>query len=48
MVYRQPKFALFPTEEYLKRVHNARTRMDELGIDALILTAKENALYFSP
>jgi Xaa-Pro dipeptidase len=47
MVPRQPQFALFPTEEYLNRVDNARLKMDELGIDALILTAKENALYFS-
>lgn len=47
MSYRQPQFAMFPTEEYINRVENARVKMDVYDIDALILTAKENALYFS-
>lgn len=44
---RQPAYAIFPTEEYLARVDKARTLMDERGIDALLLTAKENVIYFS-
>ena len=44
---RQPQFAMFPTEEYLSRVDKARAKMGEQGIDVIILTAKENALYFS-
>jgi Xaa-Pro aminopeptidase len=47
MTIRQPEYALFPTEEYLERVKKARIKMDKLGIDALILTAKENVIYFS-
>jgi Xaa-Pro dipeptidase len=47
MSHRQPPFALFPTEEYLSRVSRARARMEAVGIDALILTAKENGVYFS-
>ena len=47
MSFRQPQFAMFPTEDYLSRVERAREKMGEHGIDALILTAKENALYFS-
>lgn len=47
MSLRQPPFALFPTEEYLARVSRARARMEAVGIDALILTAKENGVYFS-
>lgn len=47
MKYRQPKYAMFPTEEYIDRVERARVNMDQNGINALILTAKENALYFS-
>lgn len=44
---RQPEYALFPTEEYLTRVDKARKFMDERGFDALLLTAKENVIYFS-
>lgn len=47
MGFRQPEFAYFPTEEYTARVENARRMMDERGIDALLLTAKENVIYFS-
>jgi Xaa-Pro dipeptidase len=47
MSIRQPQFALFPTEEYLSRVQRAREKMEALGIDALILTGKENGVYFS-
>ena len=44
---RQPEFALFPTEEHLERVKKAREKMDESGLDALLLTSKENVIYFS-
>lgn len=44
---RQPEFALFPTEEFLERIKKAREKMDESGIDALLLTSKENVIYFS-
>jgi Xaa-Pro dipeptidase len=47
MTVRQPPYALFPTEEYVARVSRARARMEEVGVDALILTAKENGVYFS-
>jgi Xaa-Pro aminopeptidase len=47
MSLRQPEYALFPTEEYLARVSRARARMETVGVDALILTAKENGVYFS-
>ncbi|MAS34392.1 MAG: hypothetical protein CL610_10320 [Anaerolineaceae bacterium] len=44
---RQPEYAMFPTEEYLERVRKARLLMEERGVDALLLTAKENVVYFS-
>lgn len=47
MSLRQPEYAMFPTEEYLTRVEKARALMDQRGIDALLLTAKENVVYFS-
>ena len=47
MSHREPNYAMFPTEEYLERVERARERMDAHGIDALIITAKENGIYFS-
>jgi Xaa-Pro dipeptidase len=47
MNIRQPAYAMFPTEEYLKRVEKARTKMEEQGIDALLLTSKENVVYFT-
>lgn len=47
MSIRQPDYAMFPTEEYLERVNNARTLMEKQGIDALLLTEKENVIYFS-
>jgi Xaa-Pro aminopeptidase len=47
MTTRQPEHALFPTEEFMTRVEKARTEMDKKGIDALLLTSKENVVYFS-
>lgn len=47
MNHRQPEYAMFPTDEYLARVSKAQKLMDERGIDALLLTAKENVIYFS-
>ncbi|MCC6805013.1 MAG: aminopeptidase P family protein [Anaerolineae bacterium] len=47
MTHREPAYAMFPTEEYLARVEKARTLMEERGIDALLLTAKENVIYFT-
>ncbi|HVU14109.1 MAG TPA: Xaa-Pro peptidase family protein [Phototrophicaceae bacterium] len=47
MAYREPAYAMFPTEEYVARVEKARALMDKRGIDALLLTAKENVVYFS-
>jgi Xaa-Pro aminopeptidase len=47
MSIREPAYAFFPTEEYLERVAKARSKMDEYGVDALLLTAKENVIYFS-
>lgn len=44
---RQPEYAMFPTEEYLTRVRKAQNLMEERGVDALLLTAKENVVYFS-
>jgi Xaa-Pro aminopeptidase len=44
---RQPEYAMFPTEEYLQRVDKARAKMDQQGIDALLLTSKENVVYFA-
>lgn len=47
MKIRQPAYALFPTEEFLQRVEKAREKMEDQGMDALLLTAKENVVYFS-
>jgi len=47
MNFRQPEYPLFPTGEFLERVNKARLKMDEQGIDALLLTSKENVIYFS-
>ncbi len=47
MPFRQPQFAMFPTEEYNSRVERARILMNDQGIDAMILTSKENGVYFS-
>lgn len=44
---RQPAYAMFPTGEYQHRVARAQTLMEERGVDALIVTAKENVVYFS-
>jgi Xaa-Pro dipeptidase len=47
MSFREPEYAMFPTEEYQSRVKKARALMEERGIDALLLTAKENVVYFA-
>ena len=47
MGFREPAYAYFPTEEFVGRVEKARTLMDEQGVDALLLTSKENVIYFS-
>lgn len=47
MTFRQPDYAFFPTEEYVDRLEKARNKMEEQGIDALLLTSKENVIYFS-
>ena len=47
MGFREPEYAYFPTEEFLHRVEKARALMDQEGLDALLLTAKENVIYFS-
>jgi Xaa-Pro aminopeptidase len=47
MTHREPAYAMFPTEEFLARVEKARTLMEKRGIDALLLTAKENVIYFT-
>lgn len=47
MSNRQPEYAFFPTEEYKERVRKARIEMEKHGIDALLLTSKENVVYFS-
>ncbi len=43
----QPAYPMFPNEEFEARVAKARALMDARGIDALLLTAKENVVYFS-
>lgn len=42
-----PPYALFATDEYEARVARARAAMERDGLDALLLTAKENVIYFS-
>jgi Xaa-Pro aminopeptidase len=44
---RNPEFAPFPTEEFVARLQKAQRLMAEQGIDALLLTGKENVIYFS-
>lgn len=44
---RQPEFAPFPVDEYVARHQKAQHLMEERGIDALLVTAKENVVYFS-
>jgi Xaa-Pro aminopeptidase len=43
----KPEFSPFPVSEYEQRVERARRLMEESGIDALLLTSKENVIYFS-
>lgn len=47
MSNRKPAYSMFPNEEYESRLAKARALMEERGIDALLLTAKENVIYFS-
>ena len=47
MTSRQPAHAFFPTEEFLSRIEKAQVEMDKRGFDALLLTSKENVIYFS-
>lgn len=42
-----PEFAPFPTEEYVARFRKAQSEMDSHDIDALLVTGKENVIYFS-
>ncbi|MEE8162074.1 MAG: Xaa-Pro peptidase family protein [Acidobacteriota bacterium] len=42
-----PEFSPFPVSEYEARVTKARRLMEESGIDALVLTSKENVVYFA-
>ncbi len=42
-----PEFSPFPVSEYEDRVAKARHLMEESGIDALVLTSKENVVYFA-
>jgi Xaa-Pro aminopeptidase len=42
-----PEFAPFPNEEYAGRVARARAEMTARGIDALLVTSKENVVYFT-
>lgn len=44
---RHPEFSPFPTDEYVARVQKAREEITTAGIDALVVTAKENVVYFS-
>lgn len=43
----QPEFAPFPTDEYEVRYQKAQRLMRERDIDAVLVTAKENVIYFS-
>lgn len=42
-----PRYSPFPTDEYQMRLKKARNLMDKYEFDALLVTAKENVLYFS-
>ncbi|MDQ7858110.1 MAG: Xaa-Pro peptidase family protein [Armatimonadota bacterium] len=44
---RQPRFADFPREEYVARVRRARALMASAGLDALVVTGKENVIYYT-
>ena len=44
---RHPKYAPFPTEEFIARYQKAQRLMDERGFDALLVTTEENGVYFS-
>jgi Xaa-Pro dipeptidase len=44
---RDPEYAPFPTDEYAGRVEKARALMAVQGIDALLVSSKENVVYFS-
>jgi Xaa-Pro dipeptidase len=44
---RNPEFAPFPVDEYAQRLSRARALMDEMGIDALCVSSKENVVYFT-
>lgn len=42
-----PGYSPFPTDEYQMRLKKAQGLMDKYEFDALLVTAKENVLYFS-
>lgn len=42
-----PEFAPFPSDEYFSRYKKAQYLMEEQGIDVLVLTGRENVIYFS-
>ncbi len=42
-----PEYSPFPVSEYEGRIAKARQLMEESGIDALVLTSKENVVYFA-
>ena len=42
-----PEFAPFPTDEYTGRIDRVRREMAARGLDALIVTSKENVVYFT-
>lgn len=42
-----PRFAPFPKDEYDSRTRKAQALMEKRGFDALLLTSKENVVYFT-
>ena len=42
-----PEFAPFPRDEYVARCNRARELMKEFKIDVLVLTGKENVVYYT-
>jgi Xaa-Pro aminopeptidase len=42
-----PEFAPFPRDEYVARFNRARELMKEFKIDVLVLTGKENVVYYT-
>lgn len=44
---KNPEFAPFPSDEYISRYQKAQRLMADNGIDALIVSGKENVIYFS-